>query len=60
MRAQHKCSVRWNRIAVVARVDGSGVRILLPRIGHLDAMAEEALVAGDVLWYRLVDVSLGG
>jgi hypothetical protein len=41
-------------------MDGQRVRVLLPGVGNFDAMAEEALVAGHVLGYRLADVILGG
>ena len=41
-------------------MNGARVRVLLPRVGDFDAMAEEAFVAGDVFGDRLDHVRLGG
>ena len=48
MRAQDQRSIGRNRIAVLSRMDGARMWIFLPGIGHFHAMAEEALIAGDV------------
>jgi len=58
MRAQNECDIR-RKVLAVSRVNGTGVRILLPRIGYLHAMTEQTLVAGHILRDRLADVSLG-
>ena len=58
MRAENERGI-WRKVLAVSRVNGTGVRILLPRIGYLDAMTEQTLVAGHILRDRLADVSLG-
>jgi len=58
MRAQNKRGI-GRKVLAISRVNGTGVRILLPRIGYLHAMTEQTLIASHILRDRLARVSLG-